>query len=59
MPGQTGHRALLFVDREVVEGEPAGRGRAQRDGLDDGVVPGGGVVRAGLAARMAVQEQPP
>src|SRR5258708_2031008 len=49
MPGRAGHRALLLVDDEVVQGEPAGHRRAQRPGLDHRVVPGLAVVSAGLA----------
>src|SRR5439155_897277 len=62
VPGRAGHRALLLIEDEVIEGEPAGHRRAQRHGLDDGGVPGRLVVRAGLAravVRVAVDLQTP
>jgi len=43
VPGGAGDGATGLVDREVVEGESAVHGRAQRFGLDHRVVPGGPV----------------
>ena len=60
LPGRAGDGALLLIDGEVIKGEPAGHGRAHRPGLDDSVVPGVPVGRAGLPAgvgRVAVNLQ--
>src|ERR1019366_3779685 len=40
VPSRAGHRALLFVDGEVVDGEPALDGGPERLGLDHRVMPG-------------------
>src|SRR5207342_1118237 len=61
LPGGAGDGALLLVDGEVIEGEPAVHGRAQRLRLDDGGVPGVAVGGAGLPAavgRVSVDLQP-
>ena len=58
---RAGDGALLLVHDEVIDRETAGHRRAQRPGLDDGVVPAVTVVSAGLAAavrRVAVHLQP-
>src|SRR5258708_12399881 len=53
MPRRAGHWAVVLAEDEVVEGEPARHRRAQRHRLDDRVVPGRLVVRAGLAGAVA------
>src|SRR6266702_1063908 len=58
---RAGDGAAVLVHDEVIDGEAAGHRRAQRPGLDDGVVPAVTVVSAGLAAavrRVAVHLQP-
>jgi hypothetical protein len=40
MPGRAGDCAGRLVDGEIVEGEPAGPGRAQRLGFDHRLVTG-------------------
>src|SRR5208283_5508711 len=53
-------RARVLIDGEVVQGEPAGHGRAQRPGLDDGVVRGrpvGGVALPAAVGRIPVNLQ--
>jgi hypothetical protein len=49
-PGGAGDRALVLADGEVIQSEPAGHGRAQRTGLDHGVVVGVMAGGAGLPA---------
>ena len=61
MPGRAGHRTLVLVDGEIIEGKPAGHGGLQRLGLDHGVVPGvpaGGPGLAAAVGRVAVHLQP-
>ena len=62
VPARAGDGAGRFVDAEVVEGEPAGHGRAQRLGFDHRVVPAGPVGRArraGAVGGIAVHLEPP
>src|SRR5215467_7666316 len=56
-PGGAGDGSGLFVEGEVVNGEPAGHGRAQRGGFDDGGVPGGGQGGAGIATAIGAVGQ--
>src|SRR5438105_6802968 len=49
MPAGAGDGAGVLIDAEIVTGEPALDGRAQRLGLDHGVVPTGTVGGAGLS----------